>query len=536
MSGEGRNARTRFGWAFLLLEFFAGKFDATFLSPTLSRLMPAGFCFEQSTKGASLAIVVGSLTADTVPTLRPYRAILWFVAPAQRTTWPADLPAPCGVVDIPANSPGAIEAALDSFVLRDTRCLPTVLLSEAVLGDEASANALGEIIPALRRIHTIRQTRQIDGGLWQRHVLSNLAAYVRRRLPPEWAGTLAGLPAVICGAGPSLDTTGPLLKDVVQRAVVFSADSALGALARQQVVADFGISLDAAKVPEKCLAGVSHPPRWLGLANLSPPEWLQVPVEAGSFFCSSSQITVDWLEAQGVARTLVPGQDNCGVTALALARFLGCSPIYLFGMDQALDENEQQRRHHQGANAELYAESGFKAESRHPRVPGNYAMTVPTHIEGDWQALNATLATWPRGLVFNVTDRGARLNNTTLMAPGDWAVPTGGETKARRVEGMTLTAAPEALVDAVLARVRAGAQARLPQIEALASNVTHSGPALTQHALRLLFANADFAQIMGAFSLKLMPHLPPPLEKDITFWQDLVAECLDLTQLAAKIR
>lgn len=498
--------------------------------------MPAGFCFEQSTKGASLAVVVGSLNVETLPTLRLYSAILWFVAPAQRTTWPADLPAPFGIVEIPTASPGAIEEALDSFVRRDARRLPTVLLSEAVLGDEAAAGALGEITPALRRIHTIRQTRQLDGGLWQRHVLSNLPAYVRRRLPPEWAGALAGFPAVICGAGPSLDTSGPLLKDAAQRAVVFSADSALGALGRQKVVADFGVSVDASKVPEKCLAGVPHPPRWLGLANLSPPAWSQVPVEGGSFFCSSGQITVDWLNAQGVARTLVPGQGNCGVTALALARFLGCSPIYLFGMDQALDENDQQRRHHQGANAELYAQSGFKAEIQHPRVPGNYAPTVPTHIEGDWQALNATLASWPRGLVFNVTDRGARLDNTTLLATGDWALPAGGEAKARQIENMTLTAAPEALVAAVLARVRAVAQARLPQIEALATNVVQGGPAFTQHALRLLMADADFAQLMGAFSLKLMPHLPPPLEGDITFWQGLVAECLDLTRLAAEIQ
>ena len=33
-----------------------------------------------------------------------------------------------------------------------------------------------------------------------------------------------------------------------------------------------------------------------------------------------------------------------------------------------------------------------------------------------------------------------------------------------------------------------------------------------------------------------MPHLPPPLVGDITFWQGLVAECLDLTRLAAEIQ
>ena len=494
--------------------------------------MPAGFSFEHPAAGATLAVVVGRLSAATRPTLRTYQAILWLVDSAGRATWPADVPAPAGIVALSAGAPEAIEAALDEFVRRDARRLPTVLVTEAAT-DAVCAQALGEVTAALRSIRTARVTRQLDGFQWQRHVLRNLPAYVRERLPVTWAGALAGCPAVVCGAGPSLDVTGPLLKTVAHRAVVFSADSALGALARQGVVADFAVSVDVAKVPDKCLAAVAQPPCWVGLANLSPPGWIQVPLAGGRFFCSSRQITVDWLAGLGVTPTAVPVGDNCGVTALALARFLGCAPIYLFGMDQALDEHNQQQRHHQAVSTELYAQSGFKAEVQHPRVPGNYAPTVPTHIQADWRALNSALASWPAGLVFNVIDRGARLANTTLVAPGNWVLPGGGEAKAERVGALTLTAAPESQVAAVLARVQAVAQARLAQVEALAALVAQDGPAAAQQAFRALLADDDFARLLGAFSLKLMPHLFPPVEGDAAFWQGLAAECLELTHIAA---
>ena len=496
--------------------------------------MSAGFCYEHPSETATLAVVVGRLSAATRPTLRTYQAILWLVDAAGRATWPADVPAPAGIVALPAGGPEAIEAALEEFVRRDARRLPTVLVTDAAT-DAVSAQALGELTAALRSIRTARVTRQLDGFQWQRHVLGNLPAYVRERLPAAWAGALAGCPAVVCGAGPSLDVTGPLLKTVAHRAVIFSADSALGALARQGVVADFGVSVDVSKVPDKCLAAVTEPPRWLGLANLSPPTWSQVPVACGRFFCSSRQVTVDWLAGLGVTPTAVPVGDNCGATALALARFLGCGPIYLVGMDQALDEHQQQRRHHQAVSAELYTQSGFKAEVQHPRVPGNYAPTVPTHIEADWRALNASLAEWPTGLVFNVIDRGARLSNTTLVAPGEWVLPGGGEAKAERLAALTLTDAPAAHVAAVLARVRAVARARLPQVEALAAAVAQGGSAVAQQGFCALLADDDFARLLGAFSLKLMPHLFPPVEGDAVFWQGLVAECLELTRLAVGI-
>lgn len=495
--------------------------------------MPAGFSFEHSTAGATLAVVVGRLSAATQGTLRAYKAVLWLVDSAGRASWPAGLSTPATIVDLPVAGQTTISDALDGFVRRDPRCLPTVLVTQAAAVDPSCPDVLGQINTALRSIRTARVTRQLDGFPWQKHLLSNLENYVRHRLPATWAGALAGCPAVICAAGPSLDVTAPLLKNSAHRAVIFSADSALGALARQGVAADFAVTVDVSKVPDKCLAGVTDAPRWLLMANLSPPVWSQAPLKDGRFFCSSRQVTVDWLAGLGVSPTAVPVGDNCGATALALARFLGCSPIYLFGMDQALDEHNQQRRHHQAVSADLYSQSGFKADTQHPRVPGNYAPTVPTHIEADWQSLNDTLVKWPQGLVYNVIDRGARLTNTTLVAPADWVLPEGGGTKAGRLASLRLTELETAQVEPVLARVRGVASAHLRHVERVAAEVGKAGPAYAQQAFRELLKDDDFARLMGAFSLKLMPHLFPPVTGDNAFWQTMAAECLELTRLAA---
>ena len=179
-------------------------------------------------------------------------------------------------------------------------------------------------------------TRQNDGLTRQRHVLQNLPGYVRHRLPSAWAGALRGLPALVCGAGPSLDVTLPALAAAAGHAVVFSADSALRALARAGVTADFAVSIDADKVPENCLPAGSPPARVV-LASVSPPAWRGARLPAPPLFLSGPQVTDDWLAAQGGARTAVTAAESCGNTALALAEHLGCCPIYVFGMYLAVD-------------------------------------------------------------------------------------------------------------------------------------------------------------------------------------------------------
>jgi hypothetical protein len=309
--------------------------------------------------------------------------------------------------------------------------------------------------------------------------------------------------------------------------VVFAADSALRALDRVGVAADFAVSIDAAKVPEKCLPPTRPPARVL-LASVSPPAWSHVPSETPPLFLSSPQITDDWLATHDVARTALAVSESCGSTALALAEHLGCGPIYLFGLDLAVDDSDPARRHQKDADPALYRASNYDPTVRLPRVPGNYAETVPCFALGDWRALDARLADQAPGRVFNITDRGARLRGTTVIHPGQFTLPAPTAEKGPRLARLTAVPREHPAVLTRLAALGARAEAALP---VLRRAFAVGGPADLAAAFRPLVTDPELGRALGAFSLKLMPHLVPPTEGDRPFWAGLLEEYAALVPL-----
>jgi hypothetical protein len=353
-------------------------------------------------------------------------------------------------------------------------------------------------------------------------------------MPETWRNALEGQPAFICGAGPSLNVSIDCVAAHHGNAIVLAADSALRALAQRGVRADFAVSIDAAKIPEKCLPPDSdHLPLCVMLSAVSPPAWLAHAAATKTFFLSSNQLTLDWLATQGVARTALAASENCGSTALDLARFLGCAPIYLFGLDLALDAANPAVRHHAGVDASIYTESGFDAAQQHPTVPGNYAERVPTFAPTDWRALDQRLAGWPAGLVFNVNDRGARFRNTTLVHPRHFSFA--GATHPAKVVPLARLAASEASSAPTQAceRIRAIGERALREVAPLRSALAAQGPSGAVMQFRRWIADKDSAQAFGAFSLKLMPHLLPPTEGNAAFWSALIDEFSALAEIAA---
>ena len=315
---------------------------------------------------------------------------------------------------------------------------------------------------------------------------------------------------------------------MAHQGVVLAADSSLKALAKLGVQADFAVSVDVAKTPAKCLPETLAPGRVV-LSATSPPEWSQAAPPAQRFYVSSNQLTLDWLATQGISRTKVAVCENCGATAIELARFLGCSPICLFGMDLALDSEGSVRRHHDSVDTALYANSGFNARQRFPRVPGNFASEVSTHVFGDWRALDRRIAEWPGGLISVVTDRGARLRNTTILRPEQFVLPDVGLQKERRLAALAEASPPSA----ELLRVVSGKLSRFGNdlvqwAPALRHALETGGPGSLVDKFRKFFAFPENGQILGAYSLKLMPHLLPPIEEDAALWRATIGELENL--------
>ena len=482
--------------------------------------------------GATTALLIGPIPTGAGMDLRAFRAVLWLEQPPGAE--PPPLAAGAVLKTLAPGSADQVARELEGFLRTDARHLPTVMV-----GDPANLSlqrTVDSVSGLLQDHHRARVTRQRDAFRWQQHVLQNLAAYAHRPLPAAWRDALAGRPAVVCGAGPSLDVSAPRLAGVADRVVIFAADSALRTLAKHGVRADFVVSVDVAKEPSLCLAPDQPPPGRALLAPISPPAWNAALPDDAIFYLTSNQLTTDWLESQGVPKPPVAVTESCGVTALTVARWLGCAPIHLFGLDLALTPGEPARRHNAGADAAIYTDSGFNAQQSFPVVPGNHHATVPTHTLGDWRALDARLSGWPAGLVINVNDRGARLRNTTVVHPTDFSL-AGPAGKNAWLAGLAapVSAPPETSATA-FAKLRQCGEACAAALPGLQAALDRDGAAGLVKKLRPLLAEGDTGLALGGFSLKLMPHLLPPIEGDRAFWSGLLDEFAQLARLLREVR
>ena len=478
--------------------------------------------------GAETCIVVGELGEPPPIDLRSFRSVLWF------TRHGGARPAPH--VSVEAVEPAHLQhtaASLDAFIRRDALRLPSIYVTDEVNGAAAPSflPVIDTIFEQFESHQRARTTRQKDSFTWQKHLLTNLPAYARRRVPPEWAGALAGQPAFICGAGPSLDASIHALKKAAGHAVVFAADSALRALGRAGVTADFVLSVDAGKSPAKCLPPEVPLPGRVVLAGVSPPAWTSaVPVKR-LFFLSGRQITDDWLAALGIARTAIRVEENCGITALALALHLGCGPIFLFGMDHAVDSHEPTRWHEGQGDIAADEQDGLTGRSP-PKVPGNYQEEIATPLFHEWKALDEMCFTQPEHVISNVTDRGARFRNTTVVRPDAFTAPG---TSALKSTGLATLAQPAPLDDAAAAQLAAAlcdtAHRAGPMLAAARSALAKGQISQVVQALACAFRDRDIGRLFGNFGLKVMPHLVQAGTTDPAIWPQILDECEALLAL-----
>lgn len=467
------------------------------------------------------------MPAGWEPAAAGYRAVFWLAHSSVFTTSPVTHT--CVALD--KQSDAEIERALDAFVARAARHLPTLLVSmDLGPGSESDFERLIErMLNSLEAHNRARVTRQKDGFRWQAHLIANLPSYLCGCMPNSWKGMLEGIPAFVCGAGPSLDASGESLARIADKGVVFAADSSLRALAKLGVRADFCVSVDVAKHPGKCLPADVPSPGKVVLSAVSPPEWNEVGGGIARYYLSSNQLSLDWLASLGFGRTPVNVCENCGATAIELARFLGCRPIVLFGMDLALSGEGTYARHHGETDQALYKDSGYNAALKHPKVPGNYHDWVRTHVIGDWRALDRRLATWPEGLVHVVTDRGARLSNTTVHQAGSFTL--GGKPGVAAPALAALAGPSQAgtrVTEAVGASLLEHGRKIVSRKKILLAHLEAGRVQEVVAELRPLFTEGEGGRIMGSYSLRLMPHLLPPIDPDVGFWRDALRELEEL--------
>ncbi len=466
-----------------------------------------------------------------------YRSILWCV-----DSLGAMLPLPGAdqtvvhTLVLDGREADEILSALDRFGRRDPFGVPELFVSRAFAATgHAHAAVVAEIRAWIEERHLDQPLQQRLGFLRQKHFLLNVTEYVRRRVPVAWRGALRGWPALVCGAGPSLDVSVAALAPVADHSIVFAVDSALRALGRYGVAVDFAVALSSRKTPARCLVPGAEPTRVV-LSTVSPVSWREVIPPDRCYFLARAHPTEAWLADQGVAVAPVAADANCGLTALELARFLGCAPIHLFGIDLAVDAANPAAHH--SADADVGTDPRDLPDlTALSRVPGNYAQDVPTFLCSAWRALDARLASWPPGLVHNVNDRGARLARTRLVHPSQFRLAP--HSRANKRAALAHLEAPT-LVDPEAARVALaalGAQGTLGcrKLDGLRAAQARGGAAALAREMRCLLADPDLARALGSFTQRLRPHLDAKAVVDAEFWSEALDEFEELCCLAEAV-
>ncbi|MDN3505872.1 MAG: DUF115 domain-containing protein [Simkaniaceae bacterium] len=161
--------------------------------------------------------------------------------------------------------------------------------------------------------------------------MQNSELFDRARDGKDLFGSFSNVPAIICGAGPSLEEQIPYLRSLKDRALLFAGGTTLSSLSQFSIRPHFGGLVDPHPPVERLFAQQAHEVPLFFQARAHPTllkqmqgPLLKIPGSDNDFFESDS-FDAGW---------------NVTTFLVALATHLGCSPIILVGVDLAQREEK----------------------------------------------------------------------------------------------------------------------------------------------------------------------------------------------------
>ncbi len=267
-----------------------------------------------------------------------------------------------------------------------------------------------------------RQKQMAEGNLasisrlssvWQGNIFSNLKAILQNPGIKHLFGRMAGVPAVIVAAGPSLDKNCHWLKTARDSMVIICVDTALKTLLKNGVTPHLVVALDALLHNYFHMAGAERPDYTLVVNPVTYP--LILTECAGPMMITSySEPMVQWLEqfTGELGENLTGG--SVATAAFDLAIRMGCSPIILTGQDLAFTGN----RTHSGGGANdefVYNAAGEMnvAETMHDEA---ISRENPGIVNGDFGHLlksSVKMTTWRNWFEIRIAQKGVNCINAT---------------------------------------------------------------------------------------------------------------------------
>ncbi|NGX38058.1 MAG: hypothetical protein K1000chlam2_01227 [Chlamydiae bacterium] len=179
--------------------------------------------------------------------------------------------------------------------------------------------------------------------LYSHQIVENvLSNFQRLSMCFDARGSFKNVPAIICGAGPSLEKSLSTLKNTGDQALIFAGGSAITALSKQGVRPHFAIALDPNEEEwDRLSQALYFEGPFLFAPRLHRNVFATANGPFGYLKTDTGGLVENWLEKQlGMDQEPVGpdlGSEAFSVTTLAIsyAFALGCNPIILTGVDLA---------------------------------------------------------------------------------------------------------------------------------------------------------------------------------------------------------
>ncbi len=232
------------------------------------------------------------------------------------------------------------------------------------------------------------------GIVYYRNFYHNLMLLHRSFHGNRLFGKFQNVPAIICGAGPSLKKNIHLLHDLKDKALILAGGSALNALCKEEILPHFGAGIDP---------NPTQYYRMMGHSAKSIPFFYRPRMHYEAFRSLSGPClyingaggydTAEWIENElGIVDSIVDEGHNVVNFCTDIARELGCNPLIFVGMDLAYSDlksyaegvvEDPDVTEEQITGTELFETSAVLREDIH----GNQVYTMWKWIaESDWLA------------------------------------------------------------------------------------------------------------------------------------------------------
>ncbi len=175
-----------------------------------------------------------------------------------------------------------------------------------------------------------------------RNFYENVMALPESRPATALYGKFLGIPAIICGAGPSLEKNREVLKTLKDRALIIAGGTAINALNADHLIPHFGVGVDPNPFHfTRIISNQSYEMPFFYRSRMNHEAFEVVHGDRLYLTGAGGHVIPDWFEKKlGIQSYHLAEGHNVVNMCVSLAHLLGCNPIIIVGVDLAYSQNK----------------------------------------------------------------------------------------------------------------------------------------------------------------------------------------------------